>query len=95
MKHAGPRALENLASILEALRARPALVEKRPGSFYLRSAAFLHFHEDPEGLFADLKEDRLRFTRYPVSTRAQQRALLARVDLTLQVLAFTPRGSGI
>ena len=55
MKHAGPEALDRLALLLAAVRARPELVERRPGVFYRKSRAFLHFHEDPEGLFADIR----------------------------------------
>ena len=59
------------------------LVERTPGSFYLRSRGFVHFHEDPSGLFADLKEDLVSFTRYRVSTRAEQREFLDRMRMVL------------
>ena len=55
MKHAGADALRRLTPILERLRALPDLREKGPGVFYWRSRAFLHFHEDPTGLFADVR----------------------------------------
>jgi hypothetical protein len=55
MKHAGAAALGRLADLLTALRRRAELVEKRPGVFYRRGRAFLHFHEDPAGLFADVR----------------------------------------
>lgn len=32
----------------------PGLNEKSRGCFYWKSRGFLHFHEDPKGLFADL-----------------------------------------
>ena len=93
MKHAGPPTLLRLAPLLSQLRTLAGLVERRPGCFYRRSQAFLHFHEDPSGLFADARlagagtgatgvaaED---FSRYPVSTPAQQAALLARLRATL------------
>ena len=53
MKHAGKEALANLHSVLESLRNCGALVERTPGPFHLRSKAFLHFHEDATGLFAE------------------------------------------
>lgn len=56
MKHAGPAALDDLAALLEALRATPGLKEKSRGVFYRKSKPFLHFHEDPAGLFADLRD---------------------------------------
>ncbi len=76
MKHASPAALESLTPLLEQLRAVEFLVEKRPGVFYRKSRAFLHFHEDPEGFFADLRVSGDDFVRYPVTTTSQQRTLL-------------------
>ena len=55
MRHAGSDALHVLESLLAELRALPGLNEKRRGVFYAKSRAFLHFHEDPAGLFADLR----------------------------------------
>jgi hypothetical protein len=55
MKHAGPTALDALEPLLERVRATGALKEKGRGVFYLKSRAFLHFHEDPKGLFADIR----------------------------------------
>jgi hypothetical protein len=87
MKHAGRRTLTTLGPLLRALREHPVLVEKSPGTFYVKSKAFLHFHEDPAGLFADVKEDLLTFARYRVSTRAEQIELLARIKRCLSGLA--------
>jgi hypothetical protein len=86
MKHAGRDALQTLEPLLRRVRAFAPLVEKSPGSFYLRSKAFLHFHEDPGGLFADLKEDLVSFSRYRVTTRAEQDDLVARVRRCLGLL---------
>jgi hypothetical protein len=77
MKHAGARALDSLEPLLKLIRSRTALVERRRGVFYRNGAAFLHFHEDPAGLFADMKVDG-SFRRSPVNTAAQQSALLRR-----------------
>jgi hypothetical protein len=79
MKHAGPATLARIASLLDALRARPALRETRPGVFSLKSRAFLHFHDDPSGVFADVRlaDD---FVRMPVTTRSEQADLLERID---------------
>jgi hypothetical protein len=84
MRHASQETLLRLAPLLEKLRVLEGLVEKRPGVFYRRSKAFLHFHDDPEGIFVDV---RLRFedpfTRLPVTTRKQQTALVAEVQHAL------------
>lgn len=79
MKHAGSEALDRLEGLLDDLRVLEGLVEKKRGVFYRRSRAFLHFHEDPGGLYADVRLEEPDFSRLRVSTRAEQRALLARV----------------
>ena len=86
MKHASTETLKSLDSLLEKLRRREVLREKRTGAFFVESRAFLHFHEDPKGLFADvlLVED---WSRLPVNTRRQQEVLLGRVDRFLKKLA--------
>jgi len=55
MKHAGAGALDKLADLLADIRATGALKERNRGVFYFKSKAFLHFHEDPAGLFADVR----------------------------------------
>lgn len=76
MKHAGPAALDALEPLLARVRALPGLKEKARGTFYRSSRAFLHFHEDPTGLFADLRLEGDDFTRMRVSTLAEQEALM-------------------
>ena len=70
--------LEPLAGLLEQLRALPGLSERSPGTFYRGSTAFLHFHADPAGLFADLKVVGT-FQRARVVTVLERRRLLAAV----------------
>src|SRR5260370_38653411 len=77
MKHAGVAALESLSDLLENLRSRTALVERRPGIFYVSGKAFLHFHEDPGGLFADLRLAS-EWQRFPVNSPDERAGLLAR-----------------
>ena len=79
MKHAGPNALARIAPLLEALRARPVLRERRPGIFELKSRAFLHFHDDPSGIFADVRLG-ADFVRMPVTSSSEQADLLQRID---------------
>ena len=83
MKHAGPDSLARLAPLLDRVRDLGRLTERKPGTFYLRSSAFLHFHEDPAGLFADLKADGKAFTRLPVNSAKEQDALVALATRTL------------
>ena len=94
MKHAGKEALSKLQPILKALRGHSVLVERTPGSFYLRSSGFVHFHEDPTGLFADLKEDLISFTRHRVTSRTEQQAFLARLGRCLKGASTSAKGKG-
>jgi hypothetical protein len=83
VKHAGPSALDVLEPLLLRLRRIDGLKEKKRGIFYRRGKSFLHFHEDPAGLFADLAlgaED----LRLPVDTPAQQTALVTRIEAALR-----------
>ena len=56
MRHARDQDLDRVEDLLVQLRALPGLVEKKRGVFYRKSRAFLHFHEDPKGMFADLSD---------------------------------------
>ena len=84
MRHAGAVALHGLSELLEQIRVREGIKEKSLGIFYRRSKAFLHFHEDPAGLFADLSVG-AQFERYPVNTKNEWKALLAAIDRALTV----------
>jgi hypothetical protein len=83
MKHAGPAALAELADLLAAVRARGGgLREPRPGIFYRKGKAWLHFHEDKAGLFADLRVAN-DWQRFRVSDRPERAALLTAIDREL------------
>jgi hypothetical protein len=71
LKHATDQALDQLEDLLEDVRKLGKLTEKKRGIFYLKSVAFLHFHEDPAGLFADLKSGD-GFTRFPVNRGSEK-----------------------
>jgi hypothetical protein len=83
MKHASAQDLIALAPLLAQLRALPALTERKPGIFYCKSSAFLHFHTDAQGLFADVKIAGA-FVRLDVTSRKGQTALLKAVKDALQ-----------
>lgn len=82
MRHATPETLAALDDLIAALRAVDGISEKRPGAFSRGSRAFLHFHEDPTGYYADVRFD-TEFERVRVTTRREQQALVARVRRTL------------
>ena len=76
MRHARAEDLDRIEPLLEEIRAAGAgvLKEKQRGCFYLKQRGFLHFHEDPKGMFADIGDDRIR-----VDDPAGAAAVLARV----------------
>ena len=77
MAHADAKALEPLQPLLRQLRGILGLKEVKPGIFYHRGAAFLHFHDEKGTLVADLKKPGgSGFDRYPVATLPAQRKLV-------------------
>jgi hypothetical protein len=84
MRHARAEALERLEPLLARLRALPCLTERTPGIFYRKSKAFLHFHEDPTGLFADVRLN-ADFERFAVQTAEEQAALVGLLSKHLAV----------
>jgi hypothetical protein len=82
VKHATAPALDRLEPLLKRIRRHTALKEKSRGVFYLKSRSFLHFHEDPLGLFADLGmgDD---FVRYPVNSKAERDMFLKKLTALL------------
>jgi hypothetical protein len=80
MKHATPAALQTIEPLLGRLRAVEGLTEKSPGTFYRRSRAFLHFHEDPTGMYADVRlHEEADFERLRVTTAVEQDTLVREV----------------
>ena len=80
MKHAGAAALDGIEPLLERIRALGVLKEKSRGRFYLKAKGFLHFHEDPAGLFADIRrEDGTRFDDRLLVDAAGEAEVLRRV----------------
>lgn len=75
MKHATKETLKSIAPLLRSLSAHDELRERAPGTFYVKSNAFLHFHEDPAGIFADVKVDGA-WQRVPVNSKREQEHLL-------------------
>ncbi|CAN5903905.1 hypothetical protein BH11PSE1_BH11PSE1_33500 [soil metagenome] len=83
MKHAGEVALDQLETLLVRVRALPGLTEKKRGVFYRKSRAFLHFHEDPKGLFGDVRAaDGKDFDRFDVTLNGD--ALIAAAEARLR-----------
>jgi hypothetical protein len=85
VRRAGEATLAELDDLLGELRRTPGLAERTTGVFSRGSKAFLHFHEDPAGPFADVRlEKEGDFERFSVRTAAERRRLLARVRTALR-----------
>jgi len=79
VRHATPAGLEQISNLLAKLRGVNGLVERTPGVYYRRSRAFLHFHEDPAGMFADVRLTGDDFVRLRVTSQAEQASFLKQV----------------
>lgn len=77
--------LDAIAPLLDVLRAHPALSEVRPTEFQLDGGDFLHFHEEPGGVVADVRLTEGRVSM-PVSSSSEQAELLERIDHSLSSL---------
>ncbi len=78
MKHVSAAGLDDLDDLLRDLRRVDGLTEKKRGVFYRGSRAFLHFHEDPTGLYCDVRID-ADFDRVRVKTKAERKRLMSMV----------------
>ncbi len=70
MKHANSQSLVFLAGLLGAIRQRNGPIEKKPGIFYRKGKAFIHFHEDQAGLFMVIRDGE-EWLRLPAEEAAQ------------------------
>lgn len=78
MRHATPATLDSIEPLLAGIRKVPGLRERQRGIFYKKSIAYLHFHEDPAGLFADVKFGGA-WKRLDVTTHRAKNGLLSAV----------------
>jgi hypothetical protein len=77
MAHATPEQLSSFTALLRQLRDIKGLTEKRPGIYYYRATAFLHFHNTDDVIDADMKRvPGSGFDRFKVDTPEQQRKLV-------------------
>jgi hypothetical protein len=78
VRHADAAALDRLEAMLTQLRSMPELKEVRRGVFYRRSKAFIHFHDDPAGLYADVRLGP-DFERHRVETDGERRRVIGEI----------------
>ena len=70
MRHARDVDLDRVEDLLVQLRTLPGLVERKRGIFYRKSRGFLHFHEYPKGMFADISDPQERIDVTDATGRA-------------------------
>jgi hypothetical protein len=80
VRHARDQDLDRVEGLLAQLRTLPGIVEKKRGVFYRGRRGFLHFHEDPRGMFCDISDPD---ERIDVTGPAGQAALMAGVKQRL------------
>jgi hypothetical protein len=83
VRHARDADLDRIEPLLVQLRGIAGLTEKSRGVFYRRSRACLHFHADGDDTYADVRLDTGDFERTRVTTKSEQRALVAAVKRAL------------
>jgi hypothetical protein len=83
MKHASGTALATIEPVLIELRRLEGIRERKPGIFYNKSSSFIHFHEDPAGIFADVRKDR-EWLRLPVNRPSEHHQLMRLVRRILR-----------
>jgi hypothetical protein len=83
LRHATPQTLETITDLLIQLRGIDGIAEKRAGAFSRGSRAFLHFHDDPTGTYADVRLGN-DFERFRVTTKREKQALVSRIRTELK-----------
>jgi hypothetical protein len=79
VRHVTTERLDAIEPMLDELREIDGLVERTRGAFYRRSRGFLHFHEDGNDLYCDVKLDGEHYERVRATTVAERRRVLAQV----------------
>jgi hypothetical protein len=85
MRHATEQDLASIAPLLAQLRDIAGLNERKPGIFYWKSRAFLHFHEHEGTLHADVRLGGSDFERFALESAAACRQLIAAIRQHLAV----------
>lgn len=81
---------DTLAPLLRFLRSYDVLHETQESKFLLKGEDFVHFHDDPDGLWADAKLSKGRI-RVSVATPAGQGELMEMVAAKLDTLSSPDR----
>ena len=77
--------IDALSILLNFLKSYEILNEVKPTNLHLNGKAFIHFHDEPDGLWADifLYKGRLRM---PANTASEQAEVIGTIEPTLESL---------
>jgi hypothetical protein len=89
VRHATEEDLDGLEPLLAELRKLPQLRERKRGYFSRGAHAFLHFHEDADSFYVDVKLGS-NFQRMRVTSGAEQAGFLSLVEEALKPGAGEP-----
>ena len=76
---------EILLPLLRFLKSYEILIETPDSKFLLKGKDFIHFHDDPDGLWADVRLTKGRI-RVSVATASEQRELMGQIADKLDAL---------
>lgn len=83
MKHMTETGLDQIQPLLQVIddlaAVHDVLKPRKRGVYYLKSRAFLHFHQHEGDIYADVRLDGVEFARFKVTTQAEQRELVSRI----------------
>lgn len=83
MAHASQQSLDKIEELLTKVRRFiPIIKEKKRGIFYRKSQAFLHFHDNDQGIVADLKVEG-KWQRWPSNNSEDWQQLIQQIELQL------------
>jgi hypothetical protein len=84
VRHITDDRLDRIEPMLVDLRGIDGMVERKRGNFSRKSRAFLHFHEDGDDVYADVRFAGDDFERIRVTTATEQRRLVARIRASVE-----------
>ena len=71
--------------LLNFLKSYEILNDAKPTDFYLNGKGFIHFHDEPDGLWADISLSNRRL-RMPANTASEQADVIGNIEPTLESL---------
>ena len=77
--------IDTLSILLNFLKSYEISNEVKPTNFHLNGKGFIHFHDEPDGLWADIFLSKRRL-RMPANTDSEQADVIGTIEPTLESL---------